>query len=264
MGGYHLQHSQLKGTLKGIKTVSGPFKTLGVWFTKDIDLSNRLNFNEKVENIKKILNIWKSRTLSWKGKITILKSLIVPQLIHLLGTVYVPNSILETIDKLFLDFLWSGKPPRIKKSTIISGYGAGGLKMPDIYSIHASQKIMWVKRLTDNNDRKWKKLEQLLLGIDINLFSFKLPENMYKQSAQTQYHRQLLQCWFDIKNCTPIHCNEIMSEYLLYNKYIQIGGSCLTESIINQNKEYLKTQIKDLLDPTGCFLKRCLSLNIED
>ena len=254
LGGYHLQHSQLKGTLKGIKPVNGPFKTLGVWFTKDIDLANRLNFIEKVENIKKILNIWKSRTLSWKGKITILKSLIVPQLIHLLGTVYVPNSLLETIDKVFLDFLWSGKPPRIKKSTIISGYGEGGLKMPDIYSIHASQKIMWIKRLTDNNNRKWKKLEQLLLGIDINLFSFKLPENMYKQPARTQYHRQLLECWFDIKNCTPIHCNEIMSEYLLYNKYIQIGGSCLTESIINQNKEYLKTQIKDLLDSTGCFL----------
>ena len=57
-----------------------------------------------------------------------------------------------------------------------------------------------------------------------------------------------------MKNCTPIHCNEMMCEYLLYNKYIQIGGSCLTDVIINQNKEYLKTQLKDMLDSTGRFL----------
>ena len=37
-----------------------------------------LNFNERIGNIKKQLDIWRSRNLSFKGKIIILKTLILP------------------------------------------------------------------------------------------------------------------------------------------------------------------------------------------
>ena len=117
LGDLHLDLSQITGNLLGIKITNGPFRTLGIWFTRDDNTCTQLNFNERIKNIKKVLDIWKLRALSWKGKITILKSLIVPQLIHLLSTLYTPASILEEIDKLFFDFLWANKPPRVKKCT---------------------------------------------------------------------------------------------------------------------------------------------------
>ena len=88
LGDLHLDLSQITGDLLGIKITNGPFRTLGIWFTRDDNTCTQLNFNERIKNIKQVLDIWKLRALSWKGKITILKSLIVPQLIHLLSTLY--------------------------------------------------------------------------------------------------------------------------------------------------------------------------------
>ena len=83
------------GVLRGIRVTNGPFKTLGVWFTCDAEKSATLNFNERLKGIQQILNIWKSRSLSWKGKITMLKTLVVPQVIHLFSNIYTPAHILE-------------------------------------------------------------------------------------------------------------------------------------------------------------------------
>ena len=152
---------QLTGLLEGIKVATGAFKTLGVWFTCDNEISVKLNYNERIKSMQQTLHIWRARSLSWKGKITILKTLVIPQVIHLFSNIYTPMHILERIDTLFFYFLWGGKPPRVKKSTIINDYHEGGLKMPDIYSIHISQKVIWLKRLTNDNKTK---MESIIMG----------------------------------------------------------------------------------------------------
>ena len=184
---------QLTGLLEGIKVATGPFKTLGVWFTCDNEISVKLNYNERIKSMQQTLHIWRARSLSWKGKIIILKTLVIPQVIHLFSNIYTPMHILERIDSLFFDFLWGGKPPRVKKSTIINDFHEGGLKMPDIYSIHISQKVIWLKRLTNDNNKKWKALPWALLGIEKDLLDFKLPEQNYKV-AKTKFCQQLLDC----------------------------------------------------------------------
>ena len=245
---------QLTGLLEGIKVATGPFKTLGVWFTCDNEISVKLNYNERIKSMQQTLHIWRARSLSWKGKITILKTLVIPQVIHLFSNIYTPMHILERIDSLFFDFLWGGKPPRVKKSTIINDYYEGGLKMPNIYNIHISQKVIWLKRLTNDNNKKWKALSWALLGIEKDLLDFKLPEQNYKV-AKTKFYQQLLDCWFSVKTRPPTSTEDILREYILYNQYIKIGGSCLTISVINDSREHLKTQLVDVLDNTGNFLK---------
>ena len=71
LGGQEIISSQLMVVLRDIWVTTRPFKTLGVWFTCDSEKSVTLNFNEMLKGIQQILNIWKSRALSWKGKITI-------------------------------------------------------------------------------------------------------------------------------------------------------------------------------------------------
>ena len=41
---------------------------------------------------------------------------------------------------MMFKFLWNNKPAKFKKLTIIGDYSNGGLKMPDIETIHMSQK----------------------------------------------------------------------------------------------------------------------------
>ena len=61
-------------------------KTLGLWLSTDPDdTALRLNYNEKTENIRKLLSCWKYRRLTLLGKITVLKSLAASQVVYLLS-----------------------------------------------------------------------------------------------------------------------------------------------------------------------------------
>ena len=68
----------LPETLKGIQINKGPFKALNQ------DKAINLNFAERIKNIQKLTNIWSARHFSLKGKIMILKTLILTQVQFLL------------------------------------------------------------------------------------------------------------------------------------------------------------------------------------
>ena len=57
----------------GIKWSKDPIKALGVYFTYDLKLLKEKNFIERLDSIKKLINIWSSRGLSIYGKVTITK-----------------------------------------------------------------------------------------------------------------------------------------------------------------------------------------------
>ena len=113
----------------GIKLIDGSFKTLGVWFSIDREAMYQTNFNNCIEKMSCQLNIWKQRGLSLKGKITILKSLAVSKMIYLSSMLPVPGWFIKKVDILFFNFVWDGKPSKIKKSTIVGEIAAGGLKI---------------------------------------------------------------------------------------------------------------------------------------
>ena len=55
-----------------------------------------------------------------------------------------------------LEFIWKGKNPKIKHSTLCNDYEYGGLKNVDIFSKVVSSQCSWIKRLFDNNFHLWK------------------------------------------------------------------------------------------------------------
>ena len=66
----------------------GLFKALGVWYSHSESEIIELNINNRIKNIQTIVNIWRSRMLSLKGKITIIKTLIIPQVQFLFSMIY--------------------------------------------------------------------------------------------------------------------------------------------------------------------------------
>ena len=64
-----------------------------------------LHFEERLEDMRKILCIWNARNLSLKGRITIIKSLVLSKVIFLLRLIYVPKEVLDRINKKLMDFL---------------------------------------------------------------------------------------------------------------------------------------------------------------
>ena len=67
-------------------------------------------------------------------------------------SIHPPKHTIQKITKEMFNFLWDGKPDKIKRSKIIMNYTSGGLKLTDIEIILNSIKGSCVKRLlTENN-----------------------------------------------------------------------------------------------------------------
>jgi hypothetical protein len=94
------------------------------------------------------------------GKVTIIKSLIVPQLTYLLSVLPNPGqNYLKDIDSLMFNFLWDNKPPKIKREVILQKANQGGLKITDLYTCSKSVKSQWVKKLLDSSfESSWKDI----------------------------------------------------------------------------------------------------------
>ena len=76
-------------------------KALGVWLSTDPEITTKLNFSEKIENMRNCLGCWTVRRLSLIGKITVLKSLVASQVIHLLSPLQSNSQIIKQINDLF-------------------------------------------------------------------------------------------------------------------------------------------------------------------
>ena len=142
---------------------SGKFKLLGISFNLSESDKTLENFTEKVQSVKKILNLWSYRDLTYIGKVTVIKTLALPILVQSLTVLpNPPDSILNDIEKIFYKFLWNGIKDKIKRSIIINEYEEGGLKMPNIQSFYKALKMSWLHKLLDPfNHSPWKVL---LLG----------------------------------------------------------------------------------------------------
>ena len=246
----------LPENLNTIKIQNGPFKALGVWYTYNQEELLKLNIDERIKKLSTILNIWRSRHLSLKGKITIIKTLAIPQIQFLFNMIYIPENVIKKIDTIIYDFLWNSKPPKIKKSTIIAPINEGGLGMVDTNSIHQSAKIGWIKRLFDPTKGKWKTLMLQMLNTtlqDLNKNLEILPNN----KAKTKFHTQILLAWTALHEDNPTTVHEILNEYVSKNKHIKIQGKYITkENFSITNIENLK--IYDLVDNQCHFLSLCV------
>ena len=78
------------------------FKLLGITFHIILDKIQRINYTEKIHINKLIVTLWKRRNLTPLGKITVIKSLLVPILNHLF--IALPNpkdEALKAINEIF-------------------------------------------------------------------------------------------------------------------------------------------------------------------
>ena len=70
-------------------------KALGVWLSVEPEVTRTLNYDEKLEKVRNILSCWIYRRLTLIGKIAVLKSLVVSQLVYVLSPLGVSNGLCE-------------------------------------------------------------------------------------------------------------------------------------------------------------------------
>ena len=135
-----------------MKWLKDKVKALGVWLSTDLILVAKLNYEDKIKNLKASLGSWELRRLSLLGKITVLKSLIVSQLVYVLSPLSIDQKAIQEINSLCYDFLWGGRD-KIKRDIMIDDFGQGRLKMVDVPLFAKSLKSTWIKKYSDQNNR---------------------------------------------------------------------------------------------------------------
>ena len=78
---------------------------LGVLFSTSEINESSINFREKIEKMKKIMSSCSARNLTLLGKIAILKSRVVSQIVYLLSSLPSPPGVIKEINCLLYDFL---------------------------------------------------------------------------------------------------------------------------------------------------------------
>jgi len=129
--------------LTGLESI----KINGIYFQQNAVEMRRRNLESVERKIDDQLKKWSRRGLSLLGKILIMKTFGVSQIIYLLQSLVYPESELKNINLLLYKFLWNRHysatkaPERIKREIINKPINLGGFGMLNINELDESLKI---------------------------------------------------------------------------------------------------------------------------
>ena len=227
----------------GYKIVDN-MKVTGVVFTYDKAISTNKNFRGTLINIDKTLSIWKQRNLSLLGKIQIIKTYAMSPLLFMTTNLTTPDEILKEANTILFKFLWNG-PDKVKRAAMIGNINDGGIKMPHLESVITTQKLIWVKRFTEENFHPWKefmKISQKEVGCEI--YNRKVPIDILKKTDMSNFNKEILIAWNKHQKY-PTTPEEIGNQYLWHNENIKTANGktifhpLLSKSGINYVKDLL-------------------------
>ena len=237
-----------------LEWLNEPVKILGIYFSYDESKNKYLNFDLKIQKLQTKLDLWKARNLTLFGKVLIMKSLGLSQIVYAASNVNVPKEVIYTIKTKLFSFLWNNKKDKIKRESIYQEYDKGGIRMTDVEIMIKALRLAWIPRLLNPVSLNWKSI----------------PDNFFKKLGGLNF---LLRCNYDAKYLDPklpafykdilSFFSELKSQYnyehgqeiiLFNNKAILIGGKpfffrewfskgiiCIND-LLNENGKFLSFQ----------------------
>ena len=94
-------------------------------------LNDKKNFDDKVEEIERILSKWEKRDLSFFGRIQIIKTFEVSKIVLSASTQCVPDYIVKCFEGILFKFLWQSKD-KVTRVRMIQNVESGDLNMINI------------------------------------------------------------------------------------------------------------------------------------
>ena len=126
-----------------VNWVKKSFSYLGIKIpvSDELDMYH-FNFDDKIKEVDNLLKVWNMRTLSLAGKITVVKSLIIPKFVYLFSILpNPPKQFFDCLQSKLFRFIWSNKKDRIKRKILYNEICDGGLKM----ILALSNYLLWHK-----------------------------------------------------------------------------------------------------------------------
>ena len=224
---------------------------MGVWCGPDFEGTIEKNYREKVKSIKTSLNIWAQRNLSLKGKVSVLRTFILPQILYIVSSLYTPEWVVTEVENMFFEFLWSNKKAHVKKSVVINEVSNGGLKMPLFSAIVKSIKVMWIKRILSKEGIRHDLIKHFVHYKDNNIVDIINSKLMIDMVCfNSLFYKQVFTYWYDIHSVEPENVNDIMNCSIWNNAFITVDKKPIHYSIWQEKGI---RQIKDIVKNDGSF-----------
>ena len=103
----------------------------------------------------------------------------------------------------------------------------------------------------------------------MDMLDYKLPAVSLLKLQNTKFHHQVLQCWFRIKGRPPDTTQDILNEYICFNKYITIDNHPIIPEFLGKNQDIKFLKVYNLLGDNdqigfspGIKLKLQLNINL--
>jgi len=144
------------GTSQYIITDQDAVKVCGITFSNNEEVAYKENVTKKIDKLEGQLNVWRQRNLTLQGKILIVKTFGISQLVYSMRATVIKNKDLKQIELIIFKFVWNIKPNskkvsgKIKREIMKMDIASGGLSAPDIYSLDLALKYKHVMRALNN------------------------------------------------------------------------------------------------------------------
>ena len=166
-----------------------------------------------------LINIWSARGLSLYGKVTIIKSLIVPKFVYVSSLLTTPRGVIQELNRLIFKFLWKGVD-KVTRLSAINDYEKSGLKMIDLETMVKSLRLAWLKRIFSENDGTWKNFLHHALKCYGGSLLFHC--NYHVKDLFSQFYTELLQWWAEFQD--EFSVEKPWHNIILNNKDIRIDN----------------------------------------
>lgn len=135
-----------------------PFNYLGVPVGANMNLAK--NWRPVIEKFQSKLSMWKSKMLSFSGRLTLIKSVLGNLLTYFMSLFKTPTGVVETLEKVRRRFLWGGKEDKRKIhwvawEKVIAPKESGGLGVGSIKALNLGLIVKWWWRLKADRPRLW-------------------------------------------------------------------------------------------------------------
>ena len=250
--------------------VTSKIKILGIYFENNNSAADiKENWLGRIETMKKLIRIWSKRDLSINGKIVIIKSFLLSQLIYVMQTIGLKDDILVQINRILYQFVWQRKFSnkkafeKIKRKVMESSVDKGGVNMINISKIQESFYLQWAGRLSLADSENWSLIPKWMyskIAKSLNAFNFNCrPSNLKMLSAiQSNFWRKVLEVYLKYKtlqteeNIKPdnyksqIIWNNMLIRYknnmLFFPRWQNAGIECLNDIICTNERRFLTIQ----------------------
>ena len=136
---------ECQDTPGGILWQTDGIKILGVTFrSKGTAADNLENWENIMQAMEKSLNSWNRRNISILGRLTVVKSLILSKIVHLLLALIPPENVQKKKKLITFKFLWKNKIEKVKCNNVIQSFEDGGIHMLNVGTLCKKMLLKWI------------------------------------------------------------------------------------------------------------------------